>query len=251
MWTAARAAPDWTTGLPRLVIKRGAHRTSGPCEPGRACRARRVQRPSGPSVVRPSHSGHPEIPGGLPLRIVSSQSRTTPIVPATLAAQSSAGSGCAVTRIAPASSIRSDAIASTDNRSVVSATLRASPTGVNRATSRRSIARSSARCSLSWSGDPRRIFQVDAVLGEQRRDLPHQVVGHSGRVHDLRPAPRRLGRGTAYVAHDRILPANGGFQALDRAQRYPQPALSTPTLRRRGPPRQKPHTTSLHTLCTT
>ncbi len=38
---------------------------------------------------------------------------TTPIVPATLATQSSAGTGCAVTRIAPATSVRSDVIAST------------------------------------------------------------------------------------------------------------------------------------------
>lgn len=58
-------------------------------------------------------------------------------------------------------------------------------------------------------------------------------------MHDLRPAPRQLGSGTAYVGHDRSLPANGRFQALDRAQRYLQPDLSTPTPRRRGPPRRR------------
>jgi hypothetical protein len=34
-------------------------------------------------------------------------------------------------------------------------------------------------------GDAVRVVQIDAVLGEDRRDLAHEVVRHAGRVNDL------------------------------------------------------------------
>lgn len=50
-------------------------------------------------------------------------------------------------------------------------------------------------------GDAVRVVEVDAVLGEKRGQLAHQVVGHTGRVDDLGAGPRRFGRGTARVGH--------------------------------------------------
>lgn len=152
-WRRARGPPGLDGRLALLCrSRRGAHRTSGPCEQGRVCRGGRASRSSGSWAVGPSRRGRWEIQGACRSGTCRASPRAAPTLPVPLATESSAGAACAAARIRASESglVGRDRLGVEPQRCQCDAASFADR--CEGATLRRSIGRSSARCSVSWPG---------------------------------------------------------------------------------------------------
>ena len=132
---------------------------------------------------------------GCPLpTIVSSRSSATPMVPATVACDPSGDSGTAVARMASARSAWSSGLhEQAQGRQRERTWLADRREELHVPPLDRPVEGTLQRLHVV---DRVRVVEVDAVLGKERSQLTHQVVGHAGLMPDLWTAPRRLGRRT-------------------------------------------------------